>query len=100
MIIVSNISENRWSEVIGKYWGDSQCANIGGTRNLVECQEECLAKEGCTAFNFYVVNKNCVFRACGSNVPQPSSPESNYIGYYLSPGRFLFFLIFTGKIEF
>ena len=96
MIIFSNISENRWSEVIGKVWDDSQCANIGSIGNDVAgCQEACLAKDKCTAFNFNVVRNSCVFRACGSNVPQPSSSDSNYIGYYLSPGRFLLYTTYT-----
>jgi len=70
-----------------KVWSDVQCPTNGRHPGptLAQCKQLCGDRKGCTAINYNSVEKYCVLRKCGWDVPAPELELDQYYGYYHTP---------------
>ena len=62
---------------------DDQCPNIGikNKLSLLECENACNEKSGCTAFNFRETPPNCQLRNCPQPPPAPEGKDHGIPGF-------------------
>lgn len=77
------------------YFCDGQCRNIlEGTfvfnkASVLECENVCSQKRGCTAFNFRETPPNCQLRNCPQPAPAPTGEDPGIPGFsHRSSGYF------------
>ena len=71
-----------------KTFGNDQCADIGVKKykDVAKCTTACKNYDQCTAVN-YCKNYECVFRKCGSPLPEPTGPGTGGCIGYASAGN-------------